>query len=775
MSDVFISYSRKDSEFAKILHLRLTDEGRDVWIDWEDIPATADWWREIRSAIEEADVFAFIVSPNSVLSDICRDEIQHAIDNNKRFIPVLYQDIDDVDAPHVHSAIRSHNWIYFDNEAEFEESFQKLTDSFTTEPDYLRRHTRLLVRAKDWENNERQASYLIQGQELREFQQFQVDSQTRTPKLTELQFEYLLASQATQTRNQLRIAGFIVFAVIVLSLLGVFAYFQQQQIFTQNADSTISAQDKAFIAATAQSQGTQIAAQETRIAGVQVNATNIIVQANARNTQSALQGQIMNLEGTIVALLATDAVTATATPTETATSTATATATNTATATVTPTETATSTSTATNTATATLTLQASATVVSNEASAASITITETTEAEIALTRVVEDAIFATATQLALPTNTATATATYTAQPTSTSTATATATATMTATATATATLTDIPLPTATMPLPTPQVQTITYVVQTGDVAVDIAERFGVSTQAIAEANNINPSFLVVGQELLIPYELGVATDETLHVASSGNDMPDCGAIDVPCQSIKYAMSQAVGFAEIRVGAGVYVERLIITRDVAIAGQGIENTILTGDFTYNVITVNPNVSLTLVGITVTGGQAEWGAGIINYGDLNLLNVRISSNFADVTAGGVANIGVLNANNVEFVDNYAPYFADIYNAQNAVLFTDDMVEYTEETAIEQIDDPNSALSVGMLVRVTTTQGDRLNMRSEPNINAQNPSPLINGTPLLIIGGPQENNSFTWWQVQSPLGTIGWVVDFAGEQTLDRLDSP
>lgn len=756
MSDVFISYSRKDSEFAKILHKRLTDEGRDVWIDWEDIPATADWWREIQAAVEEADVFTFIISPDSVISDICRDEIQHAIDNNKRFIPILFQDLEDVDAPHVHAAIRSHNWIYFDSDEKFEDSYQKLKDSFTTEPEYLRRHTRLLVRAKDWEANDRQPSYLIQGQELREFQQFRIDSRTRTPKLTELQFEYLLASQVVQTRNQLRIAAFIVLAVIALSLLGFFAYVQQQQLDDQFADSTIAAQDKAFSIATSQAQRTRISAQETRIADVQVNATNIIVQANARNTQSALQGQITNLQGTIVALQATDAVTDTATPTPTAT------------ATTTPTATVTTTSTATVTLTLTPTTTQTTEVI-EVMNAASIDSTEIYETEIALTAAIEQAIFETATQLVIPTQTATATSTasYTPQPT--------VTATATTTPTATVTITHTPEPTATMPLPTPQVQTITYIVQTGDFAVDIAERFGVSIRAIAEANDINPSFISVGQALLIPYELGVTTDEVLYVASSGQDTDSCGTSEIPCQTIQQAINQANGFAEIRIDAGVYEEQLVITQNVALAGKGVENTILSGDFTQNVITVNPNVSLTLVGITVTGGQAEWGAGIINYGDLNLINVRISSNFADITAGGIANIGILNANNVEFVDNYAPYFSDIYNAQNAVVFMDDMVEFTAETRIQLVERPNSLVNVGMLVRVTTTQGDRLNMRSEPNINAENPIPLSNGTPLLIIGGPQENNSFTWWEVQSAIGETGWVVEFAGEQTLDRLDSP
>ncbi len=767
MSDVFISYSRKDSEFTRILHARLTEDGRYVWIDWEDIPATADWWQEIRTAIEESDVFAFVISPNSVRSDICRDEIQHAIDNNKRFIPLLYQEIEDIDAPFVHSAIRSHNWIPFHIEETFEESFQKLINSFSTEPEYLRRHTRLLVRAKDWQNNDRQAGYLIQGEELREFQQFLEDSQTRTPKPTELQYDYILASQTAQTRNRIRIAIFSAFAVIALALLALFAYLQQQEIASQNINSTLVAQDRAIALSTSQAQVTQISAQETRIAGVQVNATNIIGQANARNTQSALQVIIGNLQGTIVALEATDAVTDTPIPTATETPTATATPTATNTATMTATVTLTSTQTATRTpmATATAETVGEAPTQSEGVSAQSVDSTETAEAYTD----------ATATQRAMPTNTATAMPTDTATATLTATASPTPTPTATATLTATATSTNTASPTPTLAIPVLEVQTITYVVQRGDTASEIADRFGVSLREIADANDINPSLIFAGQELLIPYELGIETDETLHVASSGQDSPDCGAMDMPCLTIQHAIEQSTGFAEIRIDAGVYMEHLTITRDVALAGKGVENTILTGDFTQNVITIEPNVSLTLVGITVTGGTSEWGGGIINYGDLNLLNVRISGNVADIAAGGIANIGVMNASDVDFIDNYAPYYADIYNEQNAVVFMDDTVNYAEETAITAENNPNRALGIGMLVRVTTTEGDRLNMRSEPNVNTPNPIPLTNGTPLLIIGGPQENSGFTWWQVQSALGTTGWVVNFAGEQTLEPLDSP
>ena len=35
MSDVFVSYSRKDIAFARILYKDLKAKGMDIWIDWE--------------------------------------------------------------------------------------------------------------------------------------------------------------------------------------------------------------------------------------------------------------------------------------------------------------------------------------------------------------------------------------------------------------------------------------------------------------------------------------------------------------------------------------------------------------------------------------------------------------------------------------------------------------------------------------------------------------------------------------------------------------------
>ena len=68
LSDVFISYSRKDKDFVQRLHDRLKALEQQVWVDWEDIPPTADWWSEIRAGIDGANTFIFVISPDSVTS-----------------------------------------------------------------------------------------------------------------------------------------------------------------------------------------------------------------------------------------------------------------------------------------------------------------------------------------------------------------------------------------------------------------------------------------------------------------------------------------------------------------------------------------------------------------------------------------------------------------------------------------------------------------------------------------------------------------------------------
>src|SRR6266496_1841145 len=89
MSHIFISYSRKDIDFAQKIVDALAINNLDTWIDWKSIPKGEDWEQEIYSGIEEADAFLFLISLDSAQSKMCNKEIAHAVKNSKRILPIF--------------------------------------------------------------------------------------------------------------------------------------------------------------------------------------------------------------------------------------------------------------------------------------------------------------------------------------------------------------------------------------------------------------------------------------------------------------------------------------------------------------------------------------------------------------------------------------------------------------------------------------------------------------------------------------------------------------
>lgn len=83
---VLISYSRADSAYADQLDTMLIQQGYKTWIDRNEILGTEQWRNEIPVAINNSTVVAFLVSEQSVASEIVQQEIRWAIDKK---IPVL--------------------------------------------------------------------------------------------------------------------------------------------------------------------------------------------------------------------------------------------------------------------------------------------------------------------------------------------------------------------------------------------------------------------------------------------------------------------------------------------------------------------------------------------------------------------------------------------------------------------------------------------------------------------------------------------------------------
>jgi WD40 repeat protein len=216
MADVFISYSRHDQEFVRELVARLTERGRECWVDWDDIPPTAAFLQEIYEGIEASNAFLFVISPDSARSEVCRDEIEHAAENHKRIVPLLRRD---PDGTPLHEAVASLNWIQVPESADLDGAVDHLVDVLAQDLDHVRRHTRTLQKALEWSRAEEDGSLLLRGSELRAAEDWIQAGAEKEPAPTQLHYRYLQASRAAATKRQRQtVAAFAVGIVIALTL-----------------------------------------------------------------------------------------------------------------------------------------------------------------------------------------------------------------------------------------------------------------------------------------------------------------------------------------------------------------------------------------------------------------------------------------------------------------------------------------------------------------------------------------------------------------------------
>ena len=68
MGHIFISYSRKDNEYAHALAENLQSRGFPVWID-NRIDYGSQWPSEIQKQLDSCDAFVLIMSPHSFASE----------------------------------------------------------------------------------------------------------------------------------------------------------------------------------------------------------------------------------------------------------------------------------------------------------------------------------------------------------------------------------------------------------------------------------------------------------------------------------------------------------------------------------------------------------------------------------------------------------------------------------------------------------------------------------------------------------------------------------
>lgn len=257
MADIFISYARSNGEFVIPLAQSLTEQRLDVWIDFEDIPYTVDWWRRICQGIDNANNFAVIISEDWIASEICNEEFGHARESGKRIIPIIYQQIEDVKAAtltrqwsHQDRSLAEEHWMELQKlnwidckKLDFQGVVQALITAAGQDIAYTDKHTQIHTSAQEWEAKGRDNSFLLTGKQIDEAEGWLSQSVSKSPSPTPLQMDYIATSRRVQVRQTRRLLSGVIVALVVTTILAIislllFGVSEERRVVAESAQAT---------------------------------------------------------------------------------------------------------------------------------------------------------------------------------------------------------------------------------------------------------------------------------------------------------------------------------------------------------------------------------------------------------------------------------------------------------------------------------------------------------------------------------------------------------
>lgn len=256
--DVFISYSRTDSEFARRLNDALQIQGKTTWFDQESIDVGANFQREIYRGIASSHSFVFVISPSSVNSPYCADEVTYAAGLNKRLVTVLHRPVAAETLPVPLTTVQ---WIDFRrHQDDFYGHFSELVRTLDMDREHVQHHTKLTQRAMEWAAQGKDTDLLLRGSEFAIAQTWLQTARQdqKQPPPTDLQRDFLATSQArlaAEARQENRrqvilrsLLGLISLAFLAAAGLGLWAFSLWRQSEIAQLQALVRTSNALFLA-----------------------------------------------------------------------------------------------------------------------------------------------------------------------------------------------------------------------------------------------------------------------------------------------------------------------------------------------------------------------------------------------------------------------------------------------------------------------------------------------------------------------------------------------
>ena len=243
--EVFISYSRRDTQAVKKMHRYLAHQGVQLWVDWENIPIASDWWAEIEEAIQTVHTVIFAVSSSSIKSKYCAQEVDLAQRLQKRIVPVILES--DIEEREIHPYARQHQHLSFAGYNSIEEGAARLYTVLQTDLEHVKFHTKLYNQAAEWVKDNYSKDLLLRGRFLAKAQKWLSLSsvENKEPSPTRLHEQYVRASE--RQHKSVQTAIFVLCSSVLLSVFSISAV-NMMRSEIKNLLSSIGNRDQGLMA-----------------------------------------------------------------------------------------------------------------------------------------------------------------------------------------------------------------------------------------------------------------------------------------------------------------------------------------------------------------------------------------------------------------------------------------------------------------------------------------------------------------------------------------------